>query len=155
MVIIPCGCSVSQLFMYVTLKETSVYYGTNTISVHLQHMHPGHAALAIAGLPTAAVPHPHLAASPVLGSPLANSTGSPVSTVSVGGTGGQASTHTTPCSTLFVANLGPFCSEQELKDLFSRYCCLCVCYLVTLSISSGLSTHLASPRWLLDPCVSR
>ena len=24
------------------------------------------------------------------------------------------------CSTLFVANIGPFCSELELKDLFSR-----------------------------------
>ena len=112
-----------------TENETAVI-GTNTVSVHLQHMHPGHAALAMAGHPTAALPHPHLAASPVLGSPLATSTGSPVSSVSLGGAGGQASTHTVPCSTLFVANLGPFCSEQELKDLFSRYCHLCVCLLL-------------------------
>lgn len=26
-----------------------------------------------------------------------------------------------PCPTLFVANLGPTCSEQELIDVFSRY----------------------------------
>ena len=32
---------------------------------------------------------------------------------------GMAS-QTAPCSTLFVANLGQFCGERELKDLFGR-----------------------------------
>lgn len=62
-----------------------------------------------AAVTPAVVPHPHLAAaaapSPMLGSPVSNTT----------------STANAPCSTLFVANLGPLCSEQELKDLFARY----------------------------------
>ena len=56
-----------------------------------------------------------------------------------------------PCSTLFVANLGQFVSEQELKDLFSRYdnirhlmraiiygrhcVCVCVCRYHLLRVS--------------------
>ncbi|KAI0232809.1 hypothetical protein LSAT2_016914 [Lamellibrachia satsuma] len=57
------------------------------------------------------VPHPHLATSPVLGSPVA---GSPVMQTMMTATNA-------PCSTLFVANLGPFCSEQELKELFGSF----------------------------------
>ncbi|XP_013420785.1 uncharacterized protein LOC106181061 isoform X2 [Lingula anatina] len=52
-----------------------------------------------------AIPHPHLATSPVLGSPVSNGNASP----------------NAPCSTLFVANLGQFCSEQELKELFQNF----------------------------------
>ena len=53
------------------------------------------------------LPHPQLsAASPMLGSPVGTAT---------------SAAQNAPCSTLFVANLGPFCSEQELKDLFGRY----------------------------------
>lgn len=56
----------------------------------------------------AAIPTPHYAASPILGSPVAGSTGTPVS-----------SSQSHPQSSLLVTNLGQFCSEQELKDLFN------------------------------------
>ncbi|KAH9389119.1 RNA-binding protein with multiple splicing 2 [Tyrophagus putrescentiae] len=39
----------------------------------------------------------------------------------VGSTTSTSNCNTPPCSTLFVANLGQFVSEQELKDLFGRY----------------------------------
>jgi len=52
----------------------------------------------------------------------AASSGSPVA-----GAGGAAATPSAacgganaPCSTLFIANLGQFVSEQELKELFGR-----------------------------------
>ncbi|XP_074661406.1 uncharacterized protein LOC141914044 [Tubulanus polymorphus] len=51
-------------------------------------------------------PHPQLAASPMLGSPVMSTSTSPL---------------TAPCSTLFVANIGPNCTEAELKEVFSRY----------------------------------
>jgi RNA recognition motif-containing protein len=45
----------------------------------------------------------------------ANTTmGSPASS------GSSSTSSTPPCSTLFVANLGQFVSEQELKEAFSR-----------------------------------
>lgn len=65
--------------------------------------HPSHAALASAAM-HAAMPHPHLVASPALASP-------------VGSTSSTSSTP--PCSTLFVANLGQFVSEHEIKELFA------------------------------------
>ncbi|KAM7315695.1 protein couch potato [Ixodes scapularis] len=70
--------------------------------------HPlSHAALAgSAAAMHATIPPPHLVASPALASP-------------VGSTSSTAATP--PCSTLFVANLGQFVSEQELKDLFGRF----------------------------------
>ncbi|ELU06415.1 hypothetical protein CAPTEDRAFT_112394, partial [Capitella teleta] len=78
-----------------------------------------HPALAMSGHHAAAmnsaVPHPHMAASPVLGSPVGGATST--STLTSPSLATATSTHA-PCSTLFVANLGPFCSEQELKDLF-------------------------------------
>ena len=55
----------------------------------------------------ATVPHPQIAATPILTSP-------------VGTNNSSATQPNAPCSTLFVANLGQFSSEQELKDLFSR-----------------------------------
>ncbi|KAG8191364.1 hypothetical protein JTE90_006108 [Oedothorax gibbosus] len=57
----------------------------------------------------AALPPPHLVASPA---PLASPVGSTSSA--------SGGTHL-PCSTLFVANLGQFVSEQELKDLFGSF----------------------------------
>lgn len=49
-------------------------------------------------------------ASPMLGSPVSNGTAfGPTLTLAA----------SSPCSTLFVANLGTFCSEQELKELFA------------------------------------
>ncbi|XP_067136177.1 protein couch potato-like isoform X2 [Centruroides vittatus] len=69
--------------------------------------HPlSHAALAGSAAIHGTLPPPHLIASPALASP-------------VGSTSSTSSTP--PCSTLFVANLGQFVSEQELKDLFSSY----------------------------------
>ncbi|GFV51001.1 protein couch potato [Trichonephila clavipes] len=69
--------------------------------------HPlSHAALAGSAAIHATLPPPHLVASPALASPVG-------STSSASGT--------LPCSTLFVANLGQYVSEQELKDLFGSF----------------------------------
>lgn len=65
----------------------------------------------------AAIPTPHYAASPILGSPVAPSTTTATATVAPQG---GANTAHPAASSLLVANLGPFCSEQELKDLFQR-----------------------------------
>lgn len=51
---------------------------------------------------------PHFLPSPALASPV----GSPSSQPNIAGNA--------QCSTLFVANLGQFVSEHELKDIFSR-----------------------------------
>ncbi|XP_076322773.1 protein couch potato-like isoform X2 [Tachypleus tridentatus] len=71
-------------------------------------VHPAlsHAALAGTGAIHATIPPSHLVASPALASPVGSA-----SSVS----------NTPPCSTLFVANLGQFVSEQELKDLFGCF----------------------------------
>ncbi|GAB6019127.1 hypothetical protein CHUAL_000745 [Chamberlinius hualienensis] len=66
--------------------------------------HPAHAALASAV--HANLPHPHLVTSPALASPVGSS---------------SSTSLTPPCSTLFVANLGQFVSEQELKDVFGSF----------------------------------
>ncbi|RWS31799.1 protein couch potato-like protein [Leptotrombidium deliense] len=69
--------------------------------------HPMNHAAAAAAMQAihATMPPAHLVASPALASPV-----------------GSASTNPTPpCSTLFVANLGQFVSEQELKDLFGSF----------------------------------
>lgn len=73
--------------------------------------HPlSHAALAgSAAAIHATMPPPHLVASPALASPVGSTSSS-----------AAAAAGTPPCSTLFVANLGQFVSEQELKDLFGR-----------------------------------
>ena len=71
-------------------------------------------------------PHvqPHLAQSS-LGSPIqtsgsiSNANAQPPTPSSLV-TGSQAG-NSPPCSTLFIANLGAFVSEQELKDLFSVF----------------------------------
>ncbi|XP_023226903.1 RNA-binding protein with multiple splicing 2-like isoform X2 [Centruroides sculpturatus] len=69
--------------------------------------HPlSHAALAGSATIHATIPPPHLVTSPTMPSP-------------VGST--SSSSNTVPCSTLFVANLGQFVSEQELKDLFGSF----------------------------------
>ena len=67
--------------------------------------------------------HSHLAAaaaaaasSPMLTSPIS----SPISNTAPSSTHATLHGTKTPCSTLFVANLGPFCTEQELKDIFGR-----------------------------------
>lgn len=72
--------------------------------------HPlSHAALAgSAAAMHATMPPPHLVTSPALASPVGSTSSS------------AAAAGTPPCSTLFVANLGQFVSEQELKDLFGR-----------------------------------
>ena len=76
--------------------------------------HQTHPALAH---PAAAIPTPHLAASPVLGSPVPGQTQPSVTVSSASCMAPGTAAHN---NTLFVTNLGPFCSEQELKDLFSR-----------------------------------
>jgi RNA recognition motif-containing protein len=52
---------------------------------------------------------PHFLPSPALASPVGSSSSQP-------GVG----VNNAPCSTLFVANLGQFVSEHELKEIFSR-----------------------------------
>ncbi|XP_064596338.1 U1 small nuclear ribonucleoprotein A-like [Liolophura sinensis] len=65
-----------------------------------------------AGMTHAITPAPpHVATSPILGSPISSTSTPP----SVPGA------HNSPCSTLFVANLGQFSSEQELKDIFKTF----------------------------------
>ncbi|KAL5020402.1 hypothetical protein ScPMuIL_003294 [Solemya velum] len=63
---------------------------------------------------SAALPHPSMAGTQILPSPISSmpSSCSPTSTLTQ---------QNNPCSTLFVANLGQFSSEQELKDLFSSF----------------------------------
>ncbi|KAJ4431654.1 hypothetical protein ANN_20253 [Periplaneta americana] len=53
---------------------------------------------------------PHFLPSPALASPVGSSSSQPGVGVS-----------NAPCSTLFVANLGQFVSEHELKEIFSRF----------------------------------
>lgn len=93
----------------------SAVRSSNAASLQLNHSQPltvphphpiSHAAAAAAMQAIhAQMPPAHLvAASPALASPV----------------GSASSGATPPCSTLFVANLGQFVSEQELKDLFGR-----------------------------------
>ncbi|XP_064645689.1 protein couch potato-like isoform X1 [Lineus longissimus] len=56
------------------------------------HMAPGHATM------------PHQISSPLMASPINNNTSS-----------------NSPCSTLFIANLGQNCTETELKEIFHRF----------------------------------
>lgn len=69
--------------------------------------HMSHAAAVAMQAMHAQLPPAHLvAASPAM-------TASP-------GSASSTNNVTPPCSTLFVANLGQFVSEQELKEAFSR-----------------------------------
>ncbi|ESO90845.1 hypothetical protein LOTGIDRAFT_122701, partial [Lottia gigantea] len=62
---------------------------------------------------TMGIPHPSYATTPILTSP--------TSAMNMTTTTNMMTSPTVPCSTLFVANLGQFCSEQELKDLFGTF----------------------------------
>ena len=63
--------------------------------------------------------HPTLVPTPIMaGSPVGGLTSSNAAAAAAAAAVGV--NYSTPCSTLFVANLGQFSSEQELKDLFSR-----------------------------------
>ncbi|XP_060552862.1 uncharacterized protein LOC132714124 isoform X4 [Ruditapes philippinarum] len=97
-------------------------------SFYSQDIHP--AMMHGAGSVSATLPHPSLGATPIFTSPIC---GLPQMQVAMGkAVNGAASspglpaglpgtTTNSPCSTLFVANLGQFSSEQELKDLFSSF----------------------------------
>uniref|UniRef100_A0A1B6DWR1 RRM domain-containing protein n=1 Tax=Clastoptera arizonana TaxID=38151 RepID=A0A1B6DWR1_9HEMI len=88
----------------------------------LQHATLVHPALHPQVPPPLSIPHPtaaltamhaslpHFLPSPALASPVGSS---PSSQPGLG-------VNTAPCSTLFVANLGQFVSEHELKEIFSR-----------------------------------
>ena len=67
------------------------------------------------------MPPPHLQSS--LGSPIqaAGSNSNVQQNNSSLITGHTQNSNSPPCSTLFIANLGSFVSEQELKDLFSVF----------------------------------
>lgn len=74
----------------------------------LAQMYPavmaGHAATAVP------VPHPHIASTQIMNGPVGGST----AIVPANGTAAGP-------TTLFVANIGPFCSENELKELFTSF----------------------------------
>ncbi|KAK7792621.1 hypothetical protein R5R35_013453 [Gryllus longicercus] len=88
----------------------------------LQHATLVHPALHPQVPPPLSIPHPtaaltsihaslpHLLPSPALASPVGSSSSQPGVGVS-----------NAPCSTLFVANLGQFVSEHELKEIFSSF----------------------------------
>ena len=76
----------------------------------MQHAGLQHSA---AGIPHTAMPNPHLAASAML---------SPTTAVT-------SANGVTSSQNLLVSNLGPFCSEQELKDLFNRSVQLMMSYI--------------------------
>lgn len=59
-----------------------------------------------------AAAHPALLASGYPLIPTSSAVGSPVASLS---------SINIPCSTLFVANLGPLVNEQELKEIFGRF----------------------------------
>ncbi|XP_062605423.1 U1 small nuclear ribonucleoprotein A-like isoform X7 [Saccostrea cucullata] len=91
---------------------------------HIQIHHP--TVVAPPQAVSAALPHPPIAATPILTSPLSTSVSTSgalqVQTSSQSpGLSVAAHTSNSPCSTLFVANLGQFSSEQELKDLFNSF----------------------------------
>ncbi|XP_078329930.1 uncharacterized protein LOC111117330 isoform X10 [Crassostrea virginica] len=97
---------------------------------HLQQIHHP-TMVASPQAVSAALPHPPIAATPILTSPLSTTVSSAAAAAAAAGslqvqTSCQSpvmSAHTSnsPCSTLFVANLGQFSSEQELKDLFNSF----------------------------------
>lgn len=78
----------------------------------MQMSHGGHLQQLIGSTPHHHHAHQQMAAVPV-SAPGAGTSGS---TPSAMGGGANA-----PCSTLFIANLGQFVSEQELKEIFGRY----------------------------------
>nr|CAH7727419.1 unnamed protein product [Callosobruchus chinensis] len=63
--------------------------------------------------PTTLTSLPQFLPSPALASPVGSSSSQP-------GVGGGMGVSNHPCSTLFVANLGQFVSEHELKEIFAR-----------------------------------
>lgn len=93
------SCCVLQGSMQVNHGLTQMMGSTPHHHHHHHHHHMAAAAAAAAG-----------------GSPVAVAQGATGSgAASTPGGGANA-----PCSTLFVANLGQFVSEQELKELFGR-----------------------------------
>lgn len=67
------------------------------------------------------VGHHHLPPTPILASPVTSLSSSTAAAAAAAAAAAGGVSYTTPCSTLFVANLGQFSSEQELKDLFSSF----------------------------------
>lgn len=55
-----------------------------------------------------------------------------------------------PCPTLFVANLGPTCTEQELIQIFSRLKQLIICYVFLVWNFKTLNVILCCMLLLLD-----
>lgn len=86
---------------------TAIHHAALIQHPALAQIHPA-SMIAHPATVQATVPHPQIAATPILTSP-------------VGTNNSSATQPNAPCSTLFVANLGQFSSEQELKDLFSSF----------------------------------
>lgn len=103
---------ISTLFW--TCKVPEARTATDTRFLTLVSVLPQQPPLSIPH-PTAALTSihatlPHFLPSPALASPVGSSSSQPGVGVS-----------NAPCSTLFVANLGQFVSEHELKEIFSRW----------------------------------
>lgn len=144
----------SQPFSFWTTDHLNDW--SDALSVLLQPQlavpHPiSHAAaLASQAAIHATMPPQHLVAtSPALASPVGSAT--------------SPNCSTPPCSTLFVANLGQFVSEQELKDMFGRYTLLplptdfywfhlktirqCIDNIDTTVNTDGIARHCRWWRW--------
>ncbi|XP_033725731.1 uncharacterized protein LOC117315584 isoform X5 [Pecten maximus] len=80
-----------------------------------------HPAMMAPSAVSAALPHPPIAATPILTSPISTMSTTPAAAAATSSPGVPLTPNNAPCSTLFVANLGQFSSEQELKDLFSSF----------------------------------
>lgn len=113
---VPEAWAAHPLAAYADLNPAALHHPTTLIQHHhLAQQLQCHPQLTMAHqaavAPAAALPHHHHIPSPVLGSPVGATT---LTTALQCPTNG-------PCSTLFVANLGAFCSEHELKELFGSF----------------------------------
>lgn len=82
-----------------------------------QHAHSTmqpHQAMHLSGANAGLSSTGHFLASPALASPVGSTTGTGTQPPN------QPISANAPCSTLFVANLGQFVSEHELKEIFAR-----------------------------------
>ena len=100
---------------------------------------------------SATLPHPTMGATPIFTSPVnglptaVNGSALPAAVNGAASSPGLSGvTSNSPCSTLFVANLGQFSSEQELKDLFSRYSM----GTVSLNITKCSNLSVANTEWI-------
>lgn len=97
-----------------TLHPTAMHMSAAAAAVAAAGLPPGAAATGPPGPPpTGHTAHHHFLSSPALASPVGSSN-------NPAHPSNPPLAANAPCSTLFVANLGQFVSEHELKEVFSR-----------------------------------